>query len=863
MRVPRLVVFALAIFVAGGVLRAQVAGFYPASKHGGNYMFNFYFPPAPSSTPWAPAWSPDGKWIAVGMGGSIWKVDPSTGAAAELTYDRTYHSSPDWSPDGKWIVYTAEDDARTIQLAVVNVQTGETHPLTTDEQIYVDPVFSPDGTSLAYVSTRPNGYFNVYIRPIRDGQWAGDEIAVTKDHSFGQDRWYYGEWDMHISPAWLPDGKELLLVSNQGVPSGSGHVVRVPAVADGLVKAQTVLTEQSIYRTRPHVSIDGKRFVFSSARGAADQFSNLYLQPTAGGEPYKLTFFEHDAFQPRWSPDGEWIAYVDNRDGLPQLALLETYGGENRIVKISERRWKRPMGILSVRTVDADTGEMVGSRIHLKAADGKFYAPPDAYARVSNAGDHIFQTTGAFRVEVPPGKVALTIVKGFEYWPETTDLEVGAGELATATIKLRRMTDMNAQGWYSGSTHVHMNYAGNLHNTLENLMMMSDAEDQDVVNELVANKDNRQLDQQFFKPGGRIDPVSTRDRLLMVSQEYRPPLWGHLFFLGLKDHLIMPSTSESTEIHSPYPSNTDFLRKAKAQGATVGYVHAFGGDRDPLETLKAYATELARGYRVGGSPRGANAAGFITDAALGTTDAIEWAGAGRATFVPWYAVLNNGIHVTATGGEDSISNLHRSKLIGSVRTYVYTGSRGLDMDAWLEGIRTGHAFVSTGPLVGLTVNGRLPGDEVKLPASGGTVEVAGRVQSITPLDKVVLVFNGQVVEEIPVPGDRHSLTFTRSLKATRSGWYHLRAEGKPADRFPIDTAWALGFTNPIWVTVGEQPVRDRASADYCLEWLDVVQKLADEWPGWRSQAEKDHVFAQFEAARKVYRQLASEGARSE
>ena len=38
---------------------------YPASKHGGTYMFNYYIPPAPSTTPWAPTWSPDGRWIAV------------------------------------------------------------------------------------------------------------------------------------------------------------------------------------------------------------------------------------------------------------------------------------------------------------------------------------------------------------------------------------------------------------------------------------------------------------------------------------------------------------------------------------------------------------------------------------------------------------------------------------------------------------------------------------------------------------------------------------------------------------------------------------------------------------------------------
>src|SRR5207249_11793773 len=57
---------------------------FRAAKTGGNYMHNFYFPPGLSATPWWPDWSPDGKWIAVSMAGSIWKVDPATGAAFEL-----------------------------------------------------------------------------------------------------------------------------------------------------------------------------------------------------------------------------------------------------------------------------------------------------------------------------------------------------------------------------------------------------------------------------------------------------------------------------------------------------------------------------------------------------------------------------------------------------------------------------------------------------------------------------------------------------------------------------------------------------------------------------------------------------------
>jgi TolB protein len=830
---------ALSVLNSSG--QAQAGG-YPAALSGGSYMHNFYIPPFSSSAPWAPDWAPDGQSIAVAMSGSIWMVDRETGIADELTYSPKYHSSPDWSPDGKWLIYTADDGGETIQLEIINVETDEARSLTDDEHLYLDPVFSPDGSKVAYVSTSPNGYYNVYVRPIENGQWSGEAIAITQDHKYPKDRLYFGEWDMNITPAWFPNSEELLLVSNREVPLGSGDVLRVPVEEDGILKATTVLAEQTLYRTRPDVSIDSKRFVYSSTGGAADQFSNLYVQPTTGGHPYKLTFFQNDAFHPRWSPDGEWIAFISNVGGLPKLALLETYGGEQKIIDLSERRWKRPTGMLKVRTRHKDTVEIVGARVYLTAADGKAYAPANSYARVSGSHDNMFHSSGEFELELPVGPVELLFTKGFEFKPKKRAARIETNETTSFDIELEQFSDFAARSWYSGSTHVHMNYGGNLHNSYENLLMISEAEDQDLLLHQIANKDNRILDYQFFEPGGEIHSSSTENQMLVVGQEYRPPFWGHVFMFGMKDHLISPFANgyEGTGIGSPYPSNTDMLRKARNQGAWVGYVHAFHGDGDPLENDLDHAK------------------GFMVDAALGTTDAVEWADSNRAGFYPMYAIWNNGLRVSVCGGEDSISNLHWTKLVGSFRTYVYTFAKGLKMKDWFDGLKNGHAFVSNGPLIDFKVDDRIPGETVKLPSSGGILEIAAEVKSIAPLEKVLLVFNGEVVEEFLLEGDRTHFEYRKAYTVIESGWYHLRAEGNPEDRFPLDALYAQAFTNPVWIEVGDQPIRNRESAEYSIRWIEQLRGLIEDDLGWRSQSEKDHVFGQFEEAKAIFRSLGEE-----
>lgn len=818
---------------------------YQASRYGGNYMHSYHFGPAPSSTPWAPAWAPDGQAVAVAMSGSIWRVDVASGAATELTSGAAYHSSPAWSPDGRWIVYTADDGGKSIGLEILEVASGKTSVLAAEAANFADPTFSPDGTRLAYTASLPNGYFNVFVRAIANGQWGSEPIQVTSDSTtnMGKERPYFSAQDMHITPAWVPDGRSLLLVSNRGVELGSGHIVRVPAEAGGAARAVTVIDEPTLYQAQPDVSPDGARVAYVSARGGTRPWNALSTAAIDGSGVLDLVAGEFDVFAPRWSPDGKTIAYLSNVNGLPELAVVDVISGRTRALPISARTWKRPVGAIELLVLDHSSGAPTAARIHLIASDGRFYAPANRYARLDWAGDRVFHTNGSDTLEVPAGRLTIDVVKGFEYAPVRLTVDVPANRTTGVPVTLSRVANLAGQGWHSGSTGAHMHGGGLLRYDMRDLLFQAAAEDVAVVNNALAHQERRIADHELFAWGQPAHAFSTRDRLLILGQEYRPPFHGHVAVFGDRQRLseLFPVTIgyEAAPPATLAPSNTAFLAAAKARGAITSYVHAFSGEADPIMA----------GLGLGKA--------FMVDAALGTADTIEWASASRGAFVPWYAALNNGLRVTAIGGEDTISNLHIMRLLGCVRTYVHIGQAPLTADAWWNGVRRGRTFVTTGPLLDIRVDGQLPGSDIALEAAG-EITVSGALRSITPLQRLVIVQDGIEVAEIPIDGDRKTATFERRIPVKQSGWVHVRAEGAPGDRFPLDAWYAQAFTNPVWITVAGEPVRNSAAAAYALKWIDMLQLMAGAWPGWTNATEKQQVFADYERARAVYRRLSNE-----
>ncbi len=89
--------------------------------------------------------------------------------------------------------------------------------------------------------------------------------------------------------------------------------------------------------TASEISPDGKAILYALQtvdRESEKKFSHLWSIPSEGGTAKQLTFGKQADSKPKWSPNGEWIAFMSNRIDAtqPQIFILPVSGGEARPV---------------------------------------------------------------------------------------------------------------------------------------------------------------------------------------------------------------------------------------------------------------------------------------------------------------------------------------------------------------------------------------------------------------------------------------------------------------------------------------------------------------------------------------------------
>jgi Tol biopolymer transport system component len=257
----------------------------------------------------------------VNNGWSLFMLDPMTGIERQITQGYRDYGS-DWSPDGTKIVYDSEtaDEAKGIWVA--NADGSDATKLIDDGRV---PAWSPDGSTIAFA--RPD---------LSKTVWFGDGSGGTPFYLYLMDadgtnvrRLTDGDLSDY-SPVWSPDGSQIAFLRTSSEASGL-FVMN----ADGS-NQRALATGLEIFGA-PSWAPDGTAIAIAMNGTQGGRQGGIMLISADGtGSPTMIpgtqASYPDYVSNPAWSPDGEWIAYIEGYPG--RFVLIHPDGSGRRVLEV-------------------------------------------------------------------------------------------------------------------------------------------------------------------------------------------------------------------------------------------------------------------------------------------------------------------------------------------------------------------------------------------------------------------------------------------------------------------------------------------------------------------------------------------------
>ncbi len=452
-----------------------------------------------------------------------------------------------------------------------------------------------------------------------------------------------------------------------------------------------------------------------------------------------------------------------------------------------------------VTVLDDDTGRPVPCRVHFRSPEGVPYQPHGHHNFVnSGMGTWHIDVGGDIRLGqisyacidgtcqgwLPRGEVIVDVARGFEYEPLRAKVSIAPGQ-RELTLRIKRWTSMNAQRWFSGDSHVHFLSTQGSH-------LESQCEDLNIVNLLQSQWGSLFTDKQEFT--GRVSRQG--DSIVYVGQENRQHFMGHMILWGLQRPVMPwcsdgPSEAEMAGVMQNAMSH--WADQAHAQGGSVIIPHFPNPNGEPPVLI-----------------------------ATGRVDAVEMIRQDRLNHLEYYRYLNCGYRIPLVGGTDKMSN---EVPVGLYRTYAYIPEdEEFTYDNWRRSVALGRTFMTGGPIVHLSVEGKRIGDTLRL-SGPGTVEVEAWAESVLPIHRLEIVQAGRVVASAEAPNGTRRLELKERVRVDGHSWLAARCGGPGYYDAPRHhDVWNRGVfahTSPIYVACGgEWDMFDTGTAQYMLTMVE-------------------------------------------
>jgi Tol biopolymer transport system component len=271
-------------------------------------------------------WSPDGKWIAVGIGRrdstrQIALVNAQDGAVRVLkSLDWKEPTKIFFSPDGRFIAYDlmVSDTGTARQVFVMAVDGSRETVVEAHPSQNAIMGWSPDGRYVLFSSDR-SGSFGLWAVPVSDGKAAGSATLIKPDIASS---WSLGLTTSGTMYVWKTASPVFIQASSIDLAAGK------------LVPAAPTFQRFIQSRGRPDWSADGKQLAYQSCDPLGAGPCALWIRSVDTGQLREVKVKLHYFFYPRWSPDGRelLVRATDLRGRNNGLYRIDVHSGEATVI---------------------------------------------------------------------------------------------------------------------------------------------------------------------------------------------------------------------------------------------------------------------------------------------------------------------------------------------------------------------------------------------------------------------------------------------------------------------------------------------------------------------------------------------------